>query len=190
MYRFIVNWNGVVGEASTTFYSGPGETTPDAGAAQDLHDGVVGFFTAIRPQLPSSVSISSTTTVDIVQDQSGTLLDTIPVTGSAALVGQGGTAFAYPAGALVRLNTGQFINGRVLKGRIFLVPLDATGAFTGGIVNAGTRVAIDSAAAGLLAAVPDLGVWHRPKGGTGGLLVPVTSAVTSPTVAVLTSRRD
>lgn len=190
MYRFNIQWNGVVGLATTSFYVAGDPAAPDPAEAQALHDRVVAFFTSIKGLLPSSVSLSSSATVDVIQQQSGQLLNTVPVTPGAGIVGSGVSTFSAPSGALLRLNTGQFVNGRVVKGHIFLVPMATTVYNADGGISASTLSTVNAAAATLIGSGSGIAVWHRPKAGAGGLAVPVVSASTSPIVAVLTSRRD
>lgn len=89
---------------------------------------------------------------------------------------------------LIRWHTNQIVSGRFLVGRTFVPGLTSAATFNGN-VSQSTRNTIDGAAEALISANVGLGVWHRPKSGSGGQLRFAQAASVWPELAVLRRRR-
>lgn len=160
--------------------------TPGAGISGDVQ----AFFTAVRTELPSSVSITGPTGGDSIDPVTGTLTGTWSGGTGGTINGMSAAVYAGPAGAVVTWLTDGIANGRRVRGRTFLVPLSSSAYQTDGSLLAGSLTAIQSAANALVSsAAGNLLVWHRPVGGVGGSAHAVTGAKVSDRVAVLRSRR-
>jgi hypothetical protein len=96
-----------------------------------------------------------------------------------------------PAGGLVHWLTTDVVSGHRVRGSQFLVPL-AAGNFdsAGTIVNSTVSTLLSAAQALVTACAPDLVVWHRPVGGSGGSQHVVTGASVPDKIVVRRSRRD
>lgn len=191
--RITADWTGTVtGLASTTFYFISDDPGPqDPATAQAAATKVRNFFQTIRPVLAPGIVITVNPVASVISTQTGQLQSQVGVDGGAPMTAQGASGFARAAGGLVRLTTSTFVNGRTLKGRVFIVPLAGEAWNTTGVLASSTLTQMQGAGAALLAAGPGtLVVWHRPKGGTGGSLAAVTSVQVPVEGAVLTSRRD
>lgn len=191
--RITADWTGnVTGLASSTFYFVSDDPGPqDPATAQAAATKVRNFFLAVRTILAPGVVINVNPVASVISTQTGQLQSQVGVDGGAAITAQGSSGYARAAGGLVRLTTSTFLNGRTLKGRIFVVPLAGEGwANTGMLSTAGVN-GLTAAGAALLAAGPGtLVVWHRPKQGAGGSIAAVTSTQVPAEGAILTSRRD
>lgn len=106
-------------------------------------------------------------------------------TAPAAVVGTGANAYAAPAGAMVEWKTGQFKNGREIRGKTFIVPIIIAAYQTDGSIADSNRDAITAAATALLAASPKIGVWSKGA----HQFATATSAKCLDKVVILRSRR-
>lgn len=149
------------------------------------------FFDAIQDRIPSNIACIVPGTGAQYDDVTGVIQGAWQSPSGHTSIGTGVEYFASPVGALLRLGTQTVVGRRVLKGRVFLVPL-ATNAYAHGGIGDSTLSMINAAGADLTTDVGDflLKVWHRPKAGAGGSSAFVTSITAAPQVAVLTSRRD
>lgn len=152
------------------------------------------FFAAIATSLPDAVSVEVEREVDVIEDSTGELVNSLQSTEGGVVDGTGGGGYAAAVGAVVNWRTGGIRNGRRIRGRTFIVPL------VGGSFNAQGQL-IQAVADSILTAAtslsatsgtPDLFVYARPS--AAGLSDGTSSVVTGcnvPTLgAVLRSRRD
>ena len=132
--------------------------------------------------------------VDILDDLTGSLSGNLAATPVASVAGSSGAASAPHATMLLaRLRTNSVFGNRILKGRWYLGPPKASAVDTNGATLPATVTAVDGAAASMLApgaTSSALCVWHRPQGGSGGAARLVTGISTWTDLAVLRSRRD
>jgi hypothetical protein len=197
MAKVTINWSG--------FPGGPGYTnlyfrdfTVGGNIDQGVVDGAVSktdaFLTAVRPLIPSTITVGVNSTVEEIEDTTGALVSFYTGTPAAAAVGSGGTAYAGPAGAVISWYTNVVRNSRRIRGRTFIVPA-GTGSFdTDGTITSTRLANLVTAATGITAAAGagDLGVWARPTspGATDGVWAVVASYRVPDRAAILTSRRD
>lgn len=187
----------VVGGVSTLFTTYWGDTSivGSTALATEASARVRAFFNALAAVIKST----STLTIDptVIQINSGTGEATGAFTGSApAAVTFTGSTDALPLStqALIRLQTGVFVRGRALKGRIFLPGL-MENANTDGVGPSGTVLTTLNTAVGLLGTTVvssiDQLVWHRPNDALGvvGQSELVTARSISPNWAVQKGRR-
>lgn len=198
MYRVRSIWSGFSGAPGyTNMYFGTTDPLL-AGATQACTD-VRAFWQACVSVFPDDVQINVEPNVQIVEDSTGLVEDELSTTATAAVNGTSGAAYAAPCGASIEWRTSQFVNGRRVKGRSYLVPLVSTSYETDGTLIAAALTALQAAAAGLIAAPSQFVVWHRPveasagpppvEASAGSLHLVATAGV-SDRVAVLRSRRD
>lgn len=197
MAKVTINWTG--------FPGGPGYTNlffrdfAGGGAIdQTIVDGAVtkadAFLVAIRPLIPTTVTVGVNPTVEAIEETDGSLQAFFTGTPSAAAVGSGGTSYVGPAGACISWYTNVVRNSRRIRGRTFIVPC-STGTFdTDGTITSTRMANIATAANGITnpAGAGDLGVWARPTapGANDGIWAVAATWQAKDKAAVLTSRRD
>ena len=150
------------------------------------------FFFAFRAQLPESCNIAVQGTADYIDEASGQITGTEDFSAPGTVSGNRGGGYSAATGAVVNWNTQDYVNGRRIRGRTFLVPLASAAFDAQGDIAALALTEIRDAANALVATTLDapLCVWHRPVGGAGGSSHVVTSATVPDLGAVLRSRRD
>lgn len=154
------------------------------------------FFQSIRMLLPYQLQIQTLNEVDIIDSASGDLLEVRASAAKPAII-SGGTAsdnFAAAVGAVVTWRTGGVRNGRRVKGRTFLVPLNGTQFENNGTLR---QTAIDTISNNADELYTDtfsvvMGVYARPTSSTAsdGAFHPITSHSVPDMGAVLRSRRQ
>lgn len=191
LWRITANWTGgKIGTGYSNLFFTAGIST-----AQLAADAVRAFFNTAYSSgggmLPTGISISFAAGVDEIDETDGELAVTVPITAPAVITGADPTAYAAVAGACVTWLTQGVISGKRTRGRTFLVPMGGNGLQNDGTL-AGTAVTnINSAAAALIAAAPELVVWRRqsaPGAGDGTSRVVLAHRLQDRT-AYLTSRR-
>lgn len=192
--KIVVTWNGWAGA--------PGYTVLYASASQgaSLQGQVVSMFQSFAayfsPVVSWSVAVNGPTIDEATGKQvnawSGGQVNTIPGTATAQ-------AWSAVAGALVRFETGQFANGRRIRGRMFLVPIAANTYSQTGTITSSVANAIKAAADKLLTLPGQLVVYSRPVYNNAttpptlvrpGLSHPVISTTCPTKVTYMSSRRD
>lgn len=159
------------------------------------------FFSGIQGYLPDDVTINIPAAVMLVDELDGEQVGELTGTTTVnARVGTSTASFANGVGVSIQWNADQFVSGRRVRGRTFLVPLDAGIFDVDGTVDAAAVTAINNAATGLrtnLASVNGgLQVWSRPRAATEaapartGSLHPVVSNSVADKASWLRTRRD
>lgn len=182
MYRVRTVFTGVQGSpwVNTAYF------TDTAGTAQQAATAVGQFWQAVDSLMEVSVSWSTQADVETVDAVSGQVTDvetTTPLTGGGVAAT---TGLPVATQGLVRWRTGDYFNGRELRGRWFIPGL-ATGANTDGAPSSTMISTVNTAAAALIAdANSILVMWSRKNGTTRA----VESGSCWSQFAVLRSRRD
>jgi hypothetical protein len=184
-------WTGVTGLPGYSNHhfdiadSFPTATTIDAAATACR-----ALYNNVAPYLPSAVQVNIRPTADVFDLSGVKLSEKAVATPGSAIVGSSVAAYAGGVGAVVHWKTGQYLGGRPLSGRTFLVPM--AGAFdTTGTLSPAAQTAITNAANAMRnsAGSPPLVVWKHNIGGTSGFS-PVSSITVPDRSAVLRSRRS
>lgn len=153
-----------------------------------------GFFGALAALLPDSVRITPESDVDVIEDTTGKLVDSLTSTSGGTVDGTASGSYSAASGAVVNWRTGGIRNGRRIRGRTFLVPLASSCYNDSGVLLPSVQNTIQTAANSLagIGGSPDLFVYARPstKGGSDGSASRVTSANVPAMGAILRSRRD
>lgn len=184
MREIIVDWTvlGAAPGVSVTYWDA---AKPVAGQRDALHD----YLTACAPRLASAAQWRIRTEGRELDASTGTLVgfwnDSTSFAGTGSGVGAtGADATQVIAGWL----TDTVIDGRRLQGRTFLPGLIQTSITAGNLATAAQTV-FQNAGDALVASDLGLSVWHRPKGGSLGLRVDVTSAKVPTMLGVQRGRR-
>lgn len=157
------------------------DVTAAAGACRTFFNGLVSF-------LPTGVTITQSGLASIFSDF-GIKTGEIGYTPSSPSVGTSTTAYAGATGAVIQWKTGQWINGRQLSGRTFVVPL-AGGYATDGTLAPTASTALTASALNLrsVTGLP-LVVFSPPRNGNPVQLATVTAHTVPDRTATLRSRR-
>lgn len=190
IWRVTTTWTGGrIGTGFTNLFFNASASTAQAAA-----DAVRSFFSnsySIGALLPSGVSLTFPSVVDVIDDNNGQLTATVPITPPAAVNGSDSTRYAALAGACVTWRTGDFVAGRRVRGRTFLVPVGGAGLQSDGTLDTTFLGFVNTAAAALIAAAPEFVVYRRPTNAAAanGASHVVAAATVSDKAAYLTSRR-
>lgn len=194
MFRATVRWDGFSGAPGYTNLHFSGTGTPTGTDLSDTSAKVRTFFDAFKTYLPNIVTLSFPSSLEEFDTGTGQLVASHSITPAAAVTGTGGSAvFSSAVGACINWKTDLVLNGRRLRGRTFMVPLQSLPSFDGnGTLGVAARVAFESAANALInnASGLPLFVWHRPPPGGGGAASSVVAATVNDKTAILRSRRD
>lgn len=185
MLRIKVTWNAPQGAPYyTTFYFG-GDTAGEADAAAAA---VADFLGVVDGNIATTYSWTIDTEAEFVDPVTGNITGVETVAGPTGTGGGSGDPLPFTSQALVRWRTGQFVNGREIRGRTFFPGFVETSS-TGGGVTASLIPGMNTAATNFVTASSGGGglVVYSP---THGLAAQVTVASTWNQFAVLRSRRD
>lgn len=197
--RVTARWTGFIGSPGYSVFhfrdfTAGGE--PTSAQAQVAVDKVRAFFAGVGPYIPNVATVTLLPDVPVIEETTNTMTGVFSTTVPAPVVGTAGVGseFAAAVGAVVTWRTSVVRNGRVIRGRTFLVPLARNAFFTDGTLAAAAITAINNAATTLRDPTGDgdLGVYARPSapGATDGEWA-FASAHSLPDMgAVLRSRRD
>jgi hypothetical protein len=155
------------------------------------------FYTSVALQVPNGLTFSFPTTVDLLNEVDG-LIQTVQNATVLANVSSIVTAapFSGTSGCIVQWRTPDFVDGKHVIGRSYIVPLaqgsyDAQGSIASAVITA-----LQTAGANLVAAT-NLVVWSRPRKAStnpplaarDGSAHPVTAASVPDLACVMRSRR-
>lgn len=184
MDQAIVQWTGFPGAPGfSVFYALEGGAFADA---------LQTFFNAVKAQLPSTVRIQVPNSGAQINPLNGEQTSEWSDAPRPAIIGGAGGKYSAASGCCFTWSTGTFVNGRRVRGRTFLVPLESGCYAPDGSLDDGTRTILAAAANALVTAGTDhFVIWHRPKphGTDTGIAAKVTSVTLRDRVAILTSRR-
>lgn len=206
MVKIKVNWAGFQGAPGlSAFYFRDFEGNDDQLAyAQNASDKVNYWCENVATVIPSGVTLKVATDVELIESESGELVDVGTITSATTHSNNGhvGQAYAAAAGAVINWRTASVHRGRRVRGRTFLVPLAGTEFESNGTLggNAITKLTAAANALLLVGTAPRFGVWARPQivenaDGSrtkinNGQWYPATSFNVPDMSAVLRSRRD
>lgn len=191
VYRVRTVFTGVTGTPwlSTQFFEtvDPPSLAEATAAQLKVRNFVNGYISAVS----STVSIAVQSTVDLLSETSGDLVDSFECGPFAGVGTLAGDPLPWAVQGSMRINTGVVRNGRRVRGKVFL-PGATENVNTAGAPTATYIADVNSAGATLLAAPasPGLCVWRRPVNGAGGEAVTANGVDTLGYWAVLRSRRD
>lgn len=189
--RVSARWSGFPGAPGySNFHFQASGTGVDVSASRAL---VHGFFDGVSADLPSSVSIDVLSQVEVLDDVSGQLVDYSDDPEELDPVDGGSSGnFSGPSGAVVNWRTATVVDGRRLRGRTFLVPLNNSAYDPDGTLSAAALTRLNNAASVLSGAGfgSGFGVLSRPAGGGAIRFGEVTGHNIPDMAAVLRSRRD
>lgn len=183
MLRVQTVFTGVTGSPYYNRVYFDGFTMGDAAAC---HARVAGFWDAIKGYIAGGVQIAIEGDVEVVDVSNGQVTAVHNVTPATYNSSASGQALPWATQGLLRLRTGSWVNGREVRGRIFIPSPAELHSDSNGPV-AGYRNAVQSAVNSILQPGSNALIIWSP---THGLIRPVQSWQVWTEWAVLRSRRD
>jgi len=182
------------GGGLSTLYWLPGSA---GGSTADATDCLARFrdvWVSIGTRLTSTINFVFDQTVLAIEATTGVLTGSFTAAPALTVVGGSGSEpLPRQTQALMRFGTASVINGRRVRGRLFVPGVQEGDNTTGGVPIAALVTALTTAAATLFVAgatSSEAVVWHRPQGGAGGTHADITAAQGSTEWSVLRSRRS
>lgn len=199
--RVKLRWSGFIGGPGYTIFhfrdfGGTGEWNPGPTEALGAVGRVDTFAGKLIGKTARGVTLNVMGDVEEIEDTTGQLIDVHSVATPAARVSPSiaGQRYVGGTGAVINWRTSLVRNGRRIRGRSFLVPLDGNVFEDNGTLSAQTIADLQTAGNELIAeaGAPDLGVYARPTapGAADGLWAHITSCNIPDLGAQLRSRRD
>lgn len=188
----LAGWSGGPGLATHYFLEEASvEDTPEE-RAQEVADRVRAAWAPVATKMPSIWTANVQSAVDVLNAGTGALEASYAATAPSTLTGSESASFGpAAAGLCVNWNTADFVDGRRVRGRTFISPINLSGDANGTPTTAHVEKCQDMfpILSTHSTGYPRFAVWHRPVGGTGGSAHLVTGSTTRDTYSVLTSRR-
>lgn len=181
IYRVRTTLTGVSGLPGlhTAYFAEPTSGNPTSAAAVAAR--VRGAWDVFKTTMAVGISIQVQAGVDFLDPTTAGLLGSYPITPPAVVTSTGSGIAAPQVQGGVVLDTSIVVNGRRLRGHMFLGPL-STSSVSGATPPAGLNSNLDAFGVALIGASPPLSnplvVWHRPSapGVPDGSDSPVLSA--------------
>lgn len=139
----LTNWSGAGIGAGVTVSHVRTSASMTVGEAQAATNAIRTWWDARKAALPDDCQQVMNAEVEVFQDD-GTLVSVLPVSPGAAISGGFAGNWQRGAGRVIRLNTGQILNGRRLIGHMFVCPSGGVQETDGTIFNA--TIAADATA--------------------------------------------
>lgn len=148
-------------------------------------NGVTELWTDLLSSIATGLTIVVEAEVAVVDDSTGQITDTAFGTPSTQSSGGSGESLPTATQGLIRTRTGTYVNGREIRGRMF-VPRPSESSNNFGAPNTTYVNALAGAAANLVDTGLDWVCWSRSSGQSA----PIVSVSAWNQFAVLRSRRD
>lgn len=167
----------------------------DATSAQVIVNNMIAFWTAIRDEITSGMSLAISGLVAVINPVDGALQNEFSVTGATVLGSNAGDMLPNQCQGGIGLITSTFSGGRRIRGH-WNIPGPCETESLNGVPNAAYKLDLNNAVQALVGpggAATQIVVWRRPRTvptPRPGLSAPVTSAVTRDVWFTLNSRRD
>ena len=146
----------------STFTGQPGYTNIFVRSTAASPNPLQAFFQAITSYLPTGLVVTIPNSGEFIDEANGKMTGVWGTGTTTSSTGTGGANYAPQSGAQVKFDTGGFVNGRHVRGRMFLVPL-ATSVYAGAVLNSTVANAIQAAADTMRTSFTgNLVVWSRP----------------------------
>lgn len=189
--RVQVRWDGFLGAPgySSFYFAGGGGLVSDA---QQVADRVADAFDGLFSVLPTGVAADVQSEVEVIDSDTGTIIDFREITPEASRNGTGTGGYSAASGGVVNWRTNDVRFGRRIRGRTFIVPMAGTAYEADGTLSTAGRSALQSFGSTMVGGDIDseFGVWSRPRDGSGGVFASATGYSVPDMAAVLRSRRD
>jgi hypothetical protein len=174
--------------------AGVGAGVNDVDGVEEFHDTLEATLSSVDEWIADDVTLSILPDVVYFNDDDGVILGSTTDPGGIRVVpGLGtGTSLSRATQANVGFRTEEYVNGRRLKGRMFLGPIASDIIGADGQIYAESVTDIPAAFSGLISGLGGrLAVWHRPTDAapTSGSYGDVTTITCSRVPGTLRSRK-
>lgn len=182
MLRLRVGYTGVGGTPylSTFYFVGTTQTEADDSAVA-----VEAFMGAIDAAMDNGQFWTLDPVVVQIDAATGTAIGAFSVLAGSGQGATAGETLPFISQGLIQLRTGFFVNGRELRGRLFIPGLTESANADGGLALATQVILVNAAATMIASGPPSWGVWSR----THGVFADVTTATIWNQFASLRTRR-
>lgn len=185
------------GVAGSPWYTNMYFSGDSQGAADDAHDRVVAYWTALASVMINEVVTTVEGNVPVIEPTDGSLRGFLGTTETSVAGTSTGDPLPFAIQGLITTNTDTVRDNRRVQGKLYVPGMSETGNTDGTGTSPANLATMQDAADNLWSALPDTGlvVWSRPKGAGSpfpgpGLEAAVVSATPREFWAVLRSRRD
>jgi hypothetical protein len=152
-------------------------------------------LTEVKRVFPPAWTATIPSTIDQLNHVTGELTGSFPIT-PLQVIGTATPAYgAGQSGMCLNLRTNDFVAGRRVRGRMFLVPMSAEGYDADGTLKPSFLALVPGMQSALLTGgnvagvqIVNTVVWHRPVNGAGGSIHDVTTVDVADRAATLRSR--
>lgn len=184
LLRLSTTWTGSAGSPYFTqsYFQGAGDAAHASGAVTALWTLIGAMATYIDDALVASISGDA----EIIDVSNGQITSVVSVTGAVNAGSATGDALPPLVQGLARFNTGTYINGRQLKGRMFIPGMMEANNTVVGLPSAGMIGAINTALASYIGHASDPSVFSDTHHAASS----ISSATLSPKWSYLRTRRD
>lgn len=190
----VISGTGLPGGGLSQLYWAPGSVGGSTADATDCLARFRGIFLSFAARIHITYTLTFDQTVLAIEATTGVLTASFTAAPAAAITGSGaGDALPRQTQGLIRWGTASVINGRRVRGRLFMPGPNESDNDTGGTPTAAYSSALTTAAATILVAgatTSEACIWHRPSGAGAGSSPDITSATGATTWSVLKSRRS
>lgn len=157
MWRVRASWTGGIGGPylTTTYFDSIAGTAPNANAALGA------FLVAVRSLVSTTISMATLPQVDEVDATTGNVISSTAVTPVSTTGTGAGDVLPPAAQGLCQLHTGIYLNGREVRGRLFLPGMLESNS-TLGVPTAGSITTVNTSLASFIADANSVwGVYSR-----------------------------
>jgi hypothetical protein len=190
----LVTGSGLPAGGLTQLYWAPGSVGGSTADATDCLARFRALWVSIGTRLSSSISFVFDTTVLAIEATTGVLQGTFEAAPALTVTGGSGSEpLPRQTQGLIRFGTATVLNGRRVRGRLFVPGVQEGDNDGSGQPLAALVTALTVAGGSILspgATSSEACIWHRPVNGSGGASPDINSASGSPNWAVLKSRRS
>lgn len=187
-------WSGAPGLPgyTTMYWDGTLDGSAALSAMKTLMTDLLGAgATGNSTYVPAAIDINFDTNTELIDEATGEMVSFESATAQPPIGGSGSKVYAAVSGACISWYTAGVANGRRVRGRTFLVPLQDQAFASDGSLSVSLLADLAAGGNGAVAA-GELQVWHRPSGpgATDGFAHPVTAWRATDQAAYLKSRRN
>lgn len=148
-------WDGLTGLPGYTFvYVRSTASSPNPLQA---------FFEAIKSYLPLPLTVQVPNSGRLIDETNGKMTGVWGAGTTTTTSASGVNTYPPQAGAQVKWDTNDFVNGRRVRGRTYIVPLTTSAFSSGGLIGSTVANAINAAATTMISSYTgNLVIWSRP----------------------------